>query len=125
MVIYTFILTLLAAYKKKHGIQTTIISGENQQQIQIQQPKFKLTKFQAQTIDTELNIAKETRDELLQVESEFNELTEMFKDFNRTIQEQDVSIKQITKNVDSASLSVTQGIDDLKKAKSYSRFGIM
>jgi t-SNARE complex subunit (syntaxin) len=59
------------------------------------------------------------------VESEFNELTEMFKDFNRTIQEQDVTIKQVVKNVDNANISVSQGLDDLKKAKSYSRFGIM
>lgn len=97
---------------------------ERQLQAQMQQPA-RINQWQQAMINTELIIAKETRDELIAIEQEFDELHEMVKDFHMQVREQDVGIRQISGNISRTNEKVEEGIGHFKKAKDYQRFGFM
>jgi len=95
-----------------------------QQMLMKQQNKPIVNKWTKSTVNVEKQIAVETKEELLKVESEFDELTEMVKDFNILVKEQGESIKEIKKNVSDANANVIDGVQNLKGAKKYQRFGL-
>jgi hypothetical protein len=94
-------------------------------QLQVQQvQKPTVDKWTKSHVDVEKQIAFETRDELAKMENEFNQISEMIEDFNKLTKEQDHAIKEVKKNVLDSNANVVNGIDHLKTAKKYQRFGL-
>ena len=58
------------------------------------------------------------------MESEYDELHEMVKDFNILTKEQGESIKLVKQNMIETNKNVSQGVEHLKKAKKFQRFGL-
>jgi D-alanyl-D-alanine dipeptidase len=83
-------------------------------QISMQLQKPIVDKWTKATVDVELSIAKETRDELIQMESEYDELHEMVKDFNILTKEQGESIKLVKQSMVETNKNVSQGKFELK-----------
>jgi D-alanyl-D-alanine dipeptidase len=75
--------------------------------MQLQKPI--VDKWTKATVDVELSIAKETRDELIQMESEYDELHEMVRDFNIITKEQGESIKLVKQSMVETNKNVSQG----------------
>ena|SRR5690606_38521726 len=103
------------------GVYNENNDNDSQQQQQLQKQQKVLPYWQKAQIDMELAIAKETRDELQEVEAEFNELNEMFKDLKMTLDEQSTDIKQISQNVEDSLVKANEGLEDLQKARKKKR----
>ena len=95
-----------------------------QQQQQLLKPK-RIDKYQKSLVNVEKQIALETKDELLEIERDFDEVTDMFKDFNQEIKQQGETLKVINKKMVETNDNVELGINELKKARKYQRtFGL-
>jgi uncharacterized protein (DUF849 family) len=98
-----------------------------QKQIQVQEQekkiKFILSSADQSTFETEMQIASETNQELKELELDFLELHEMYKDLNLMVKEQQQGINIIMHNVETANEHVLAGIEHIKEAKNYTAVG--
>lgn len=109
-------------WKEPEKQSTTRMKQAQVQQQQVVKPI--VDTWTKNSVDVEKQIALETRNELIKMESEFNEISEMIQDFNQITKEQDKIIKDIKKNVHESNANVQQGVKELKEAKKYQRFGL-
>lgn len=97
--------------------------GENQGTdggLQKNEPKFVLLEADANTTQTEKEIAKQIRDDLLSMETDMNELNQMFHDIKDLIDEQQESIDTAQQNIRDANANVEAAVVDIVEARKMS-----
>uniref|UniRef100_A0A7S1KSQ5 t-SNARE coiled-coil homology domain-containing protein n=1 Tax=Percolomonas cosmopolitus TaxID=63605 RepID=A0A7S1KSQ5_9EUKA len=90
---------------------------QTQQQMQL---PIMLSEADASTIEVEKMIARETRDHLLVLESDMDELQSCLQDLNHLVKDQQADLNQIESNVVNANRSIEVGINDIKASKGMS-----
>ncbi|KAL9656388.1 hypothetical protein ABK040_005154 [Willaertia magna] len=120
--------------KKKNtakDIEYTVENGDDnngQQQVMLQQQQkkqqFVLSQWDRNTIDVETALANETKQDLIKLETDFNEIHGMMKDFHGLVHENQEYLDIIADNVEESNVKVQAGTQNIKGAKKIQRFGL-
>lgn len=89
---------------------------EEKQQEKLQEKKITLSKAQQATLNVELEIAKETRHQVFQLENEMVELKQCFQDLEDLVQEQQVKMDTIEENVTEGVKNSEVAVQNIKIA---------
>ncbi len=76
-----------------------------------------------QEIDLNSEIIQDRHEELLEMSKTVNTVNVLMRDLAKMVDEQNASIRAITKNIDTAKDIVNRSYDEVKKAEKYQQEG--